>query len=451
MAMNAPRRYRYQSATASPAPYLHVSGVGLRVDDVPAGPLWERVQRQAPANEEAPEPPRSLRTCRERAGLFRSAALRAALSFRPRRGERGRFVENYPIPTLMGLPPEGPQSVGWSADWAKKYEDGLIWQLHSGPASMNFHQLGFRGGPRFETGGVGLWQMALEAFDTEGDLNSLLVWAEDGYAARADLGGWQNPDGQRAESLEDILSRPKRPGQLRDTFSALLLRRPDAAEWLREWSLHVIDASQENTFPNGVTARGAHGFGGLRPEAWDGGASYGLPEGGFQPTPNVPAPWSLPQYEQYAMMPTLALLLRPEVATFEARSTADQRADALEAALRRALEQPAARVQPPRRLFYSAAPGSDGASLLARCLAKVAPQAALLGSGLEFRLEQCLGGELGAASMNAAIGLGSIAVWESAEPALVVNLRDPGGAMVCVLWPPDEKYRKTLYPRPYVV
>ncbi|MDN4588796.1 hypothetical protein DBA29_09865 [Xenophilus aerolatus] len=128
-----------------------------------------------------------------------------------------------------------------------------------------------------------------------------------------------------------------------------------------------------------------------------------------------------------------------------------QQADALESALRKVLGHPALLQKPPRRLFYSAAITGEAAGLLARCLARVDPQVGWLSTGTGFRLEQCLGGELGAASMNAALSLATIAVWESNEPALVVNLRDPEGAMVCALCPPDEAYRKTLHARPYVI
>uniref|UniRef100_UPI000D40DB54 DUF2875 family protein n=1 Tax=unclassified Variovorax TaxID=663243 RepID=UPI000D40DB54 len=454
-----PRRIRYQPAAASPAAFLHVSGVGLRVEQVPAGPLWDRVQRQASPDEEAPTPPGSPDTCRQRAGLFRSAALRAALTHRPKNGERDRFVENYPLPTVMALPPATLLDAASLAQWSRMYQSsesqrGVPWQLHNGPAGMAFHQLGFSALPRFEAAGTDLWRSAFEAFDTQGDLNSLLVWAEDGYAVRAELGGWENPQGQRSEPLVDILARPKRPGQLRDTFSGLLLRRPEAAEWLREWSLHVRDASTESHFPNGVVGRGAHGFGGLRTEAQDGGVNYRASLGDFRPTPNVPALWSPAQYEQYAQMPTLAFLSAPTSARFEtvagAALSMDARADALEAALRGVLEGPL-RGRPPRRLFYSAPSEGDDVALLARGLAKVAPKDRLLDAGIGFRLEQCLGGDLGAASMNAAIGLASIAVWESAEPALVVNLRDPRGALVFALLPPSPEYRQHLNPRPYVI
>lgn len=447
-------RFRYRPAAASPAEFLHVSGVGLRVEQVPAGPLWERVQRQGSPDEEAPAPPGSMNTCRERAGLFRSAALRAALTHRPKNGERGRFVENYPLPTMMALPPVTQLNEAALAQWSRMYQSsesrrGLPWQLHDGPAGMAFHQLGFHAPPRFEATGVGLWQSAFKAFDTQGDLNSLLVWAEDGYAARAELGGWENPQGPRSESLEDILARPKRAGQLRDTFSGLLLARPEAAEWLREWSLHVIDASQDSRFPNGVVGRGPHGFGGLNVEAYDRGMNYRVSPGDFRPTPNVPALWSPSQYEAYSQMPTLALLPRPEFARFDAGMSTDRRADALEAALKAMLEGPL-REQPPKRLFYSAASNED-AALLARCMAKVAPQAGLLGPDASFHIEQCLGGELGAASMNAAIGLATIAVWDSGESALAVNLRDPRGALVCGLLAPPLEYRRSLNPRPYVI
>lgn len=448
-------RFRYQPAAASPPKFLHVSGVGLRVEHVPAGPLWDRVQRQASPDEEAPEPPGSLSTCNQNAGLFRSAALRAALTHRPKNDERGRFVENYALPTMTALPPSTQLDPAALAEWSSFYQSsqskrGLPWQLHDGPASMAFHQLGFPAPPHFETTGGGLWRSAFDAFNTQGDLNSLLVWAEDGYAARAELGGWENPQGQRSESLEEILRRPKRPGQLRDTFSGLLLTRPEAAEWLREWSLHVRDASKDSHFPNGVVARDRHGFGGLNTEAHDGGMTYRVSQGDFKPTPNVPVPWSRPQYEAYAQMPTLALLPKPEFARFDAGMSMDQRAEVLEAALKALLEG-ALKGYWPKRLFYSTASGGDDAVLLARCLSKAAPQSGLLGSGSAFRIEQCLGGELAAASMNAAIGLASIAVWESGEPALALNLRDPRGALVVALLPPSAEYRQRFKVRPYVI
>ncbi|ADU38741.1 DUF2875 family protein [Variovorax paradoxus] len=451
------RRYRYQPAAASPARFLHVSGVGLRVDHVPAGPLWDRVQRRASPDEQEPTPPGSLDKCREMAGLFRSAALRAALTHRPRNDERGRFVENYPLPTKMALPPSTQTDRAALAEWSTTYQSsertgGVPWQLQNGPAGMAFHQLGFKTRPSFEVAGVDLWRSACNAFDTQGDLNSLLVWAEDGYAVRAELGGWENPKGQRSESLEDILARPKRPGQLRDIFSGLLLTRPEAAEWLREWSLHVRDASQESRFPNGVVGRGPHGFGGLHTEAYDGGMNYRVSRGDFKPTPNVPSPWSRAQYEQYAQMPTLALLLKPSVASFGADMSEDQRARALEAALKSTLEDSLLE-RPLKRVFYSATSDRDdtAAALLARSMAKAAPQSGLLDPGRGFRLEQCLGGELGAASMNAAIGLASIAVWETNEPALVVNLRDPRGALVFGLLPPSAEQRARTSARPYVI
>lgn len=456
-------RLRYRPAEASSAEYLHVSGVGLRVDHVPAGPLWERVQRHGLAEEEEPTPSNTLDKCRERAGLFRSAALRAALTYRPQTDERSRFVENYPVPTRVALPPAAQMNAEAQQHWKEKYLNELLWQLHDGPAGMAFHKLGFRGPLNFEDAGIDAWLAAWRAFDVQGDLNSQLVWAEDGYAVRADLGGWQNPpsqqrsrnpknpQGQPGESLEDILARPKQSGQLRDVFSALLLTRPEAAEWLREWSLHVNDSSQTSSFPNGVTARGPHGFGTLNTDARDGVANYRAQLGNFSPTPNVPELWTKAQYEQYAQTPTLALLFKPELVRFDAGMGEKQRADALASALKAVLEGNALRQRPPTRLFYSAAADGDAVKLLSLGLTQVAPQSGLLGRDAGFHLEQCLGGDLGAASMNAAIGLASIAVWESSEPALVINLRDPGGALVFALWPVDEEYRKRFSVRPYVI
>ncbi|SIR78117.1 DUF2875 family protein [Pseudacidovorax sp. RU35E] len=372
------------------------------------------------------------------------------MTYRPAKGERGRFVENYPVPMTMAVP-LAPRRTGDALEaWAREYRNELKWQLRNGPAAMAFHDLA----PRLmnlERGGAVAFHDALQAFDREGDLNSLILWAEDGYAVRAVHGGWEPPASQPAESLESILSRPKRPGQLRDSFSAILFKRPEAAEWLREWSLHVADRSDVSTFANGVTARGAHGYGGLHQRVYDDGAYFDAPPNGFIPTPNVPVPWSRPQYEQYSAMPTLALMLRPEFAFFQPDMSADRLAELLEGALGKVLGTPALRTRPPTRIFYSAPADVSRPALLARSLARVAPQAGLMNASTAFGLEQCLGGDLGAASMNAGLALGAIAVWESAEPALVVNLRDPGGAVVCGLWPVADDYRKTLNPRPYVI
>lgn len=348
-------------------------------------------------------------------------------------------------------------------DWSREYRNELTWQLHDGPAGMAFHKLGWAAAPVFELGGLDTWIRAWNDFENQGDMNSQLVWAEDGYAVREPLGNWQNPSdvrsvrnpkrpqGQPDEPLEDILSRRKLPGQLRDVFSALLLIRPGAAQWLREWSLHVNDSSQQSRFPNGVTGRGPHGFGSLRTEAFDGGLTYRVSMADFSPTANVPELWSAAQYEQYIQTPTLAILFKPAAATFVPGMNVQQRTDALAAALKATLDRNALRQRPPRRIFYSAEPSFDSTALLLRTLTQVAPQLARLNRDAEFHLERCLGGDLGAASMNVGIGLASIAVWETMEPALVVNLRDPRGALVFALWPVDDEYRKSFPVRPYVI
>lgn len=443
-------RFRYEPAAPSAFGLLHIAGVGLRVDHVPAGALWERVQRQGPPDEEAPEPPQTLDRCNHEAGLFRSAALRAALTHRTANDQRGRFVENYPLPMLLSLPTMFGKPEAERIAWRRAYRAEVQWQLNDGPAAMAFHRLN-PGAVNTEQGGAVSFQALAQAFDTQGDLNSMLLWAEDGYAARARQGGWEPPAGQPAETLEDILSRPKRPGQLRDVFSAVLFKRPEAAEWLREWSLHVIDKSDAQNFSNGVAARGPYGYGGLNRTVWEPPAYFDAPQSGFRPTPNVPEPWSRPQYEQYSQMPTLALMVPPDIAYFKEGMSTEQRAAALEAALVKVLQTPALRQRGPRRLFYSATADGDGAALLARGLARAAPQAGLLQPGAAFRLEQCLGGDLGAGTMGAALGLATIAVWETREPALVVNLRDSGGAVVCGLLPVNEDYRKRIHPRPYVI
>lgn len=422
----------------------------MRADHVPAHALWPALTASAGPKVEPAVPAGSLATCRDQAELFRSAALRAALRYRPPDGGAPRtFVENYPLPATLAVAAWRRELADRPA-WGDAYIDEIRRALYNG-AGMPFHDIHARSSLYLGEHNDTLWKRTFELFDQAGDLNCMLMWAEDGYAIRREL-GWENA---LHESLDSILSRAKRPTDLCDVFAGIVLARPDAAQWLRELAPHVSDSCRVTTHRDGVKSRTAHGFGGLGLEAWINGVTYQSPAR-FDATPYVPAPWSDEQVAQYDGAPTLALLHRPHFAMFAADAAApkglsmDERAAKLQAALQGAINAGLAG-KAPQRVFFDTGPleeEGDKRALLMQSLRAVAPDRqywdAANGICLSARL-----GNLGAAASFAGVGLASIAAWETGESALVVNMRRDDGASVLAVSPVSQDYRRTFKRRPY--
>lgn len=445
------QRNRYQPAEASPADVLHVMGVGLTVEQTPAHELWALVQADGAARVRASAPAGSLQGCQDAADLFRAATLRSALRHRPAQGGAPRpFVENYPLPVSLALP-ERRRDLGDMSAWASRRIDALRHTLRNG-AGLCFHDIASRSPIMLGADNDFLLRRAFERFDQAGDLNSLLLWAEDGYAARSELGGWESA---QQESLQAILSRDKRRTDLSDTFAAVLLGRPEAAEWLQELAPHVRNSGSVRTHGNGVRSRTMHGFGGLGLEHRTAQANYRSPQV-FTVMPHVPAPWSRAQMAQYDQMPSLAFLHRPQAVFYADDGAAPQtvpmaqRTARLQAALT-AVVKGALRGRAPKRVFYDAGPvGSEGdkPALLARSLHGVLAGTHFVGNAHWIDLAQRLG-DTGAAGAFASVALASMSAWETGEAALVVHLRRDAGATVLAVTPVSEAYRNRFRQRPY--
>lgn len=449
------QRQRYQPAPPTPADALDVMGVGLTVEQTSAPALWPLVQADGAAKVPSSTPAGSLAACRDRAESLRAATLRGAFQHRLAQGGASRsFVENYPVPASLALPSRHRDMADVSA-WGDHRIDLLRNSLRSG-AGMPFHNIDPRSMVQLTTDNDWLLTRAFERFDRAGDLNSFLLWAEDGYAIRSELGGWENP---QKEALGAILSRSKRTNDLSDTFAAVLLGRPAAMAWLQELAPHVRDSGRATAYGNGATSRTMHGYGGLGIEHRTNHATYQSPQN-YTATSYVPAPWSQAQVRQYDEMPTLAFLHRPETVVYadygDAPNTASsavpmaQRADRLQAALKEVITK-AFKGQPPQRVFYDAGPlGDEGnkPALLVRSLHAVLPGISFTGNSRWIGLSQRLG-NTGAAAAYASVALASLASWETAESALVVHMRRDDGATVFAITPVPETYRKRFSHHPY--
>lgn len=448
-------RYRYEPSAAPdivPAA-LQVLGVGMRIADHPARDLWALVEAGAGRLIEQPAPAGSLRNSQDAAALWRGTALSDVLRYWPASGApRQTFVENYPIPASLVGPTRSAQTQP-AASVNRAYFDSLAWAMRSN--GLPFHKLSDeRSTVNWQTGSDDFWTAFFERFDKAGDLNSLLLWAEDGYAMRVETGGWEPPpDGAagagRRETLPSILSRDRRANDLADAFVGLLLGRTAAAEWLRELAPHVIDSMQVTRFEDGRSARGPHGFGHLGRDSQVGQFVY-RPPSTYIRTPFVPEPWSPVQMAQYDEMPVLAWVCRPKEAKYDKAGSPAQRAAALQQAVQAAFDGPL-QGQPPVRIMFDTGVGEDGRErmrVLRQAVKAVLPAFELHNPLTGYHLGERLG-DCGAASAFAGVGLASLAAWETGASAMVINARRDDGATVLVVQPTNPAYRARFKKRPY--
>ncbi|MDB5826972.1 MAG: hypothetical protein JWQ73_1192 [Variovorax sp.] len=449
------QRTRYVPPSAADVVFrsLKVAGVGLAVEQTPAYALWTQVEAAGGARLAFPPPVGSLDACRRRADLFRALALGDAMTHWSVDGLRQEsFVESYAIPFQAAIPTHQHRPF---AEWSAPYMQRVQNALHN-EASLPFHEISEQHAVLgAKTLSDTSWLSVFKRFDIAPDLNSMLLLAEDGYAMRAETGGWENA---RKEPLASILSRDKVRGDLSEVFASLLLLRPSAAEWLREWSLHVSDRSDITTHADGRRSRSPHGPGKFQARAFDrsagpAGAYFGA-DRRFEATAHVPAPWSNVQMAQYDNMPALAWLCRPHVVSCVddnkvLLSTAERSARwqaALQAAVKESLDG-----KTPARIFYdtgSDAAASERSALFRQAVAAVLPGFKLHEPKAGYDLTARLG-DTGAASAFAGVGLASLAAWEAGGTALVVNLRRDDGATILPVRSANDDYRKQFKKRPY--
>jgi hypothetical protein len=447
------KRYIYQPLATAPLnpAVLHVFGAGLAIDQVPTHAIWREMHAAGNIRPAAPTPAVSLAERRDDADLFRAAALRGALRHWPSDGSRQmEFPEGYPIPTVIALP-RWRHPPNQKEDWISKYRQRLLRTLDVG-VPMPFHQLNIVSQHEDETTPPD-WDQLFRRFDEAGDLNSLLLWGEDGYSVRSETGGWENGEN---ESLANIVTRGRRPTDLAESFAAVLLARPDAAQWLAELAPHVRDTSTVRKFQNGRQGRTAHGFKSIDPDVHYGVDNTGKSTRPYRVTAYVPQPWAPAQVAQYQAMPTLAKLHRPQMAIYAdagqppASAPSAQRGARLASALEAAVKGPLGGT-PPRRIFYDLSPGAPGTAqqlLLMRCLLNVLPDFNFFDPDRAVDLTRRIG-DTGAAAGFAGVALASHAAWETGGSALVVHLRREDCATVLALEPMDAAYRATFARRPY--
>ena len=444
------QRERYSPWGQAQASELAVMGAGLLLDHHPANSLWAQVEQAAGERIRPPKPSGSLACCQAQADLFRAAALRGALRHWPAKGDAPMdFVENYPLPT-MACAPSTPRDAANLGGWAAAHNARLRRALRQG-AGMPFHELARKTPVQVTTGNDFMWGQVFEAFDKADDLNSMLLWAEEGYAIRAELDAWQNTHG---EALESILSRVKTSRDWSDSFAALLVGRLTSADWLRELSFHVQDSSRVTRFANGTSGRSAHGFGGLP-------RGRAITDIGLLPSPGtytrteyVPEPWSREQIAQYDAMPVLAWLYRPHPASFmddnQQLLPAPSQVERLAAAIRAAVDAGLQGLAPARILFDtgSGAGQQEAKAVLVQAVNVALPACNLFDVNVGYDLRERLG-DTGAASAFAGVGLASLAVWETGTTALVILAHRAQGATVLALAPPNKAYRNKFRRRPY--
>ena len=446
------KRFKYQLPKAEDiAPIaLAVSAVGMHVDQTPARALWAAVEAAAGTRIPRPAPADSLAGSRDDAALFRAATLRGVFRHWAPDGQRVQeFVEGYPVPAYFGLPSIAEGNVKQS-ELVRKYVAMMRRSLQDG-AGMAFHDISPRSSLLASTASKSTWPDLFTYFDKAADLAALMLFAEDGPAARSTFGGWPpRPD----ETPERTFARERRAdGDLAEVFAGLMLTRSSSVQRLRELAEHVIDASRTVSFGDGRQGRTAHGFARWSSDFVEPYTTHRA-RFPFQPTEYVPDPWSKAQCDQFDAMPVLSWLYRPRVAEYrDADGTAlsDARcAEQLRATLEAAVGEPL-EGKAPARIFYDVGRGDASGprrAALTTALRAVLPDIDLLDVKQGYDLSRRLG-DAGAATMVAGVGLASIAAWETGGTALVIHARRNDSAIVLPVRPSSDAHRQKYRKRPY--
>lgn len=172
----------------------------------------------------------------------------------------------------------------------------------------------------------------------------------------------------------------------------------------------------------------------------------------WKPTPWFPVPWNREQMEAFDNLPSLGFVHRPVFVKFEDEhgkpvTRRDARQKLLEAGWHHALQTlpDAERAKGPARIFAAFDNKVDHLvaleNLLHRYTAQGGPEIDT-GKTAQFINTDRRLGNTGAATFFVQMALGVMGSYIEGGPSAAINLRDPAGASIVFISPPDEERRK---------
>ena len=395
---------------------LEVLGLGLAVEKFRQTWTWEAIEQLPPEKTILPADPKAYPwSTSEKDLLYTQRAgdsLEHSLSW---------FVTEWPIPVFLAGPPmyRAGELTSLSAPYFMPFtgytnEPDNCWvhSLDGGPGGL--HRTSFVAVETlYEDSPEAALEHAFAFMENHSEVPAVLLFVHDGSNDR---------DANRAEGAPGILKNGYRqPGEMTESFTALLLARHDRVEAMRD-HVHV-----DSLVP-----------------FWD----RKKPAKPLHATEFMPKPWTRKQFGEFDQLPVLGHLHRPQTVPFvkEGKALGDQgRIEAFATGWKAALETLPEGVSP-SRVLYDCGPGQA---------ARVCPLVVTLhntepeldvhkpaeGVDLTGRL-----GDTGADAFFVGTALGVIASHRHDNASAVVSFRDPDHATIVMVTPPTAEERQKRHP-----
>ena len=365
---------------------LDVLSVGLSVEMLRQGDVWQQVKKASDFHSNVLPPPESKQYLHsDDPGVYeKRLADTLELALKP-------MVEAWPIPTVTVYDPPVAEMSQRLKDIFFNSVDGLRM-----PAGLHWTQINqldvvYNDNPE------GVVEALFRTFERYPDLPAMLVYVE-------------GPSGQY-DNGKRVSDAPIA------TYAAMVVGRRERVEWLRPWAPYT-KMNVDEWWPQ---------FNGWEQK----------PPRAFSPTPFFPTPWTRTHFKQWDALPTLAQLHRPVVTALVDEEGAALKRKQQEANLVAGWTEATQRTSPARVFFDTGKPGV-GISTLSPVLTAAQSELDLIdpqeGIDLSARL-----GDMSAASPFVGLVLATMATAESGEPSMVVPLRRKDQATFMLLTKPDTK------------
>jgi protein-tyrosine-phosphatase len=402
---------------------LEVLGLGLAVDKFRQTWVLEGVEKLPPEKTILPEDPKAYPWSSSEKDLLtdqRSGnSLEHALSW---------FIRDWPIPAFLAGPAmhrsnkptslSAPYVVGFHAP-RQETENRWVNCLEGALQSGGLHKTTLVAVETlYEDSPDEVFDHAFAFMDAHPEVPAVLVFVRDGSYDR---------DANSKEGTPYITSDGYRqPGEMTESFTALLLARRDRVEAMRG---HATSDDQHSDSLTPFWAKHKA-------------------TGGFHPSEFMSKPWTQEQFKQFDQLPVLGRLHRPQAVPFtkDGKPLSDHaKGEAFALGWRAALETLPEGAKP-SRMIYDCGPGKAARiSSLANTLNTVDSHLDIHKPGESLDLTKRLG-DTGADSFFVGTALGVIASHRHNGVTAVVSFRNPESATIIMVTPPTAEERQKQHP-----
>ena len=383
---------------------LDILGLGVSVDVFRQGGLWLNISQQSERQHQALHVGSVLPTDPNKYPVSADDKNTAYAKRKADALELGLkdFLEKWPIPTLTVVRHWSPHTPN-PRFTAQETTEMLVSMADSyrTDAGLHWHRIrNLQNGVVCDDTPENLIEHLFILFERNPDLPAVLIYSVEGI----NMAGALSSKDVSLTSLGAIAG-PRQPDKLTDAMVALVVGRPERAEWLRYYAQYA--KVNENK---------------IDPEfrGWD----WRKPPVEFQPSEFIPQPWTQRAFEQWDAMQVLAKIHRPVTVSLKRPDNGERlKREALSAQLAAGWNKATdALVPKPARLFYDGGLNSSPIAELSPALHAAHSSLDLLDSRESYDLTQRLG-DTGSASPFVGIALATMASYLNADTSVVMPMR----------------------------